>query len=1171
MPRIWLHGMASCLLIATAKANGVRTGGDATVAEPSHRRLQVPDDVEIKDLRCYLDSSTDPLFVGELTGQSNMTPEVCADYCYAKGEYKYYALQNGDECWCASAGIDLTRLIALGMDYCAVRCTGDSASLCGGFGLHVFEFETISPAPVVPASAPPVPLPAPVAPIPSPAPVFVARDVLVDLVPCLFDDTPITEERAALYVMSVFFKGFWSAKTETHIVSQADDLTALLVDTSDSTPHGRCNAVYVGFEPSTVQAAALTAYSAEYKVRIVYFPFANTHENMEFRAKLGIETYYQPPLQFPAFVQLNGAGAKKVSITQPDLQTNPNKFEPPLFSYPVILLNGLVVPGREVLAVFADESSTPILSGLAGNQQNAAMLSYTGADGHEEMHVFFSMASFDVAGWPWAHYLHEWASKGIFMGERRFYLGAVVDDLFLFTPVFEYDGGENEGEQVRCTGDDLSNLLDVQEALNDQYPGSDIITEFAFNGGGIAEKVEKETGDPVNINYVPNFEETEVTMKGTQWQEKGQGLVHEEDWLSINLPRMEEDFDDGTWEYNDDLLVEVLRYLDEPNTFYHQHHSLNHVARDQLRESDCFTEDTGNVQIALFTGMWDSDNYNWRSMVTPRITGLFNRFCLESAAENFVKCYAGDNTFDGRVSNEIAPGDNAFDHTESGAAVLVNLDNQFHSIYTTQARNGFSGAQIVPRYATFVYFNCVTGDCLMRENEYIRRVVCDCEPLDPTVSLRSCSSTAAECIDGDGNTDIRSFDNAEAIFDAEAETTTRNMLTGRRDKYMFHQANIIPAGDVGGDSGMSLLDYWYERVMQEFSKWVTFPVKSIKFDDLCTDFQLHEALDASTPYATMALDATGAVTGFRYVSGSGASLVPLTVPTASAASISTSGLSIQDTERYGTDTTYYLKDSNARTVDRVGSKPDKRDLAKVPPPPPESSDSDDFTTDVTDDFTDGCRETGGNKWWKWWNSRNDCTTDSEDDPNEVSKDDSKEVSKDGSKDDSKDVSKDESKEDSKDISKEDSEDDSNDDSNPSPTPRWWDWNNPRDDPTNDSKQDSKDDANPSPTPRWWDQNESNDSKDDSNPSPTPRWWDRNDSEDDSEDDSNPSPTPRWWDRNDSEDDSNPSPTPSWRDRSDSKDEPTNDPKDVSKDESIDESKDDSKDDSKEDTSDSTDD
>ncbi|CAM9089995.1 unnamed protein product, partial [Ectocarpus sp. 4 AP-2014] len=76
---------------------------------------------------------------------------------------------------------------------------------------------------------------------------------------------------------------------------------------------------------------------------------------------------------------------------------------------------------------------------------------------------------------------------------------------------------------------------------------------------------------------------------------------------------------------------------------------------------------------------------------------------------------------------------------------------------------------------------------------------------------------------------------------------------------------------------------WYERVLEVFASYVTFPVKSIKFDDLCTEFTLHEALDDSSPYVTMALDATGAVTGLTYVSGSGAGLVPLTVPTASAA------------------------------------------------------------------------------------------------------------------------------------------------------------------------------------------------------------------------------------------------------------------------------------------------
>lgn len=49
-------------------------------------------------------------------------------------------------------------------------------------------------------------------------------------------------------------------------MTQADDLTSLLVDATDATPHGRCNAVYVGYEPSAEQAAALSAYSAQFKV-----------------------------------------------------------------------------------------------------------------------------------------------------------------------------------------------------------------------------------------------------------------------------------------------------------------------------------------------------------------------------------------------------------------------------------------------------------------------------------------------------------------------------------------------------------------------------------------------------------------------------------------------------------------------------------------------------------------------------------------------------------------------------------------------------------------------------------------------------------------------------------------------------------------------------------------
>ena len=73
--------------------------------------------------------------------------------------------------------------------------------------------------------------------------------------------------------------------------------------------------------------------------------------------------------------------------------------------------------------------------------------------------------------------------------------------------------------------------------------------------------------------------------------------MHDVNWLATNVPLMQSDMADGTWEANDDLLAEVISYLDTPSTFFHGHHTLIHLSRDQLRESDCFTEDTGTILL----------------------------------------------------------------------------------------------------------------------------------------------------------------------------------------------------------------------------------------------------------------------------------------------------------------------------------------------------------------------------------------------------------------------------------------------------------------------------------------------------------------------------------------------------------------------------------------------
>lgn len=70
--------------------------------------------------------------------------------------------------------------------------------------------------------------------------------------------------------------------------------------------------------------------------------------------------------------------------------------------------------------------------------------------------------------------------------------------------------------------------------------------------------------------------------------------------------------------------------------------------------------------------MFESNNYNWRSLTSPGITGHFNQYCLSSAWDNLMRCAPGDNTYDG-VQTDVS---------------LISSVSQFHSIYTTTGTNG---------------------------------------------------------------------------------------------------------------------------------------------------------------------------------------------------------------------------------------------------------------------------------------------------------------------------------------------------------------------------------------------------------------------------------------------------------------------------------------------------
>ena len=684
-----------------------------------------------------------------------------------------------------------------------------------------------------------------------------AEEVKVDLQPCIFASDTIQKDVGHVsesYMTSLFFDGFWASSKLTPSV------TTGTLDLTNNDSHGKCNVIFIGFPPTTAQKEQLQQYSIKFKVRLIYFNNSETANDPEVNTRLSISQYYAEPLTSAYGTKMTPGHSPR--IVKDDLQT-----EMTLFFRPVHIYGSGSLGTSTVVAEYVDENGSPLLSGAS--LPSASMVTYVSDSGFEELHVFFSMAWFDVSSWAWLHYLVEWGTKGVFQGERRFHLGGVVDDLFLGTNVFEYDGGSNEVPEVRISESDMNKFQAAENSLNSKYKSS-IVTEFAFNGLGILEK----TQSP----YVIEIANADAALlpKGDSPINGGLPDIHPVNWLSDSISGMQSDFTNGLWD-SDDLLG---WFLDNMGVFHMQGHSLTHMARDNLGTNDCKIEDTGNTQIAVLTGLFNDDSYSWRSMTNPGITGLFNPNCLTTAMDDLLVAGPGDNTYDG-VQTSVS---------------LISSVSPYHSIYTTTSTNGVSGFQIVPRFATNVYFNCQTADCLVQENEVIRRTSCGCENVDPSQPMGSCSLCG----------DIESFGSVDALYDWEAETASRNLLSGRRDKYMFHQANVIPTSDLSGESTMQ---YWYEEVLLKLDSLIDFPVTSMKFDDLAENFKQHENLDSSGALFTVTLDnVSGDISEIVLASGA-IGYIPLTIP--DGLNLPTSGLIVGSTEVYGSDKTYYVSTSTA--------------------------------------------------------------------------------------------------------------------------------------------------------------------------------------------------------------------------------------------------------------------
>lgn len=124
-------------------------------------------------------------------------------------------------------------------------------------------------------------------------------------------------------------------------------------------------------------------------------------------------------------------------------------------------------------------SVTPLLTDPAGH---ALAVVRRWPDGRENLACTFDSNPYLVHSLQLSYGIVNWATRGLFIGERRTYLSAQVDDLFLDAD--EWPAPVTPGTNYRMTGDDLRFVAAWQQQAQAAPLFSGFRLDLAFNGWG---------------------------------------------------------------------------------------------------------------------------------------------------------------------------------------------------------------------------------------------------------------------------------------------------------------------------------------------------------------------------------------------------------------------------------------------------------------------------------------------------------------------------------------------------------------------------------------------------------------------------------------------------------------------------------------------------------------
>jgi hypothetical protein len=322
------------------------------------------------------------------------------------------------------------------------------------------------------------------------------------------------------------------------------------------------------------------------------------------------------------------------------------------------------------------------------------------------------------------------ATQGVFVGGRRVYLSAHLDDLFLADELWDPVANQTDpNREYRLTSADIANAVAAQKAFRtahptvsavDDYPLFAFKLEFPFNGAGAvvdpqAAVLEADLSDDLVAAVVANKEE----------------------FRFINHTFTHEDLDKGPCD-NTLTIGAIKGQITKNRTVWSLLGLPDKVDNDRILVS------------GEHSGLTDRKCTDDQNDDVPFPNGA-NPLFLQAAAAEGVEYIAGD----------------------------ASRANQNLEQYISQVDDGSEQDRILlPRWPTNIFYNVHKPDLLVDEYNYIfyERFVNNGQ--DP------CTIPGAICTPRD----------YARILAAESDTTLRHMLSFRKWAHYFHQTNLADYG-----------------------------------------------------------------------------------------------------------------------------------------------------------------------------------------------------------------------------------------------------------------------------------------------------------------------------------------------------------------------------------------